>query len=201
MDSAPLGGGVGPSRMLDHDGSKAIYNETDRKKREWFSRLDTICHGVEIKALSPCEGSTALRSVHRRRGATSVLVPTLRGGAESRATSTARKNRPLRLGVLTSGLSACLSGLLDPYISHLFLLLLLLLLGHVVLRSLFGSDEPRISSNHRGFITFRQLVASHSSYPEFHLASEPEPESLDEVSNGCGDNYRSDRVFRLTDHP
>ena len=169
MDSAPLGGGCGPSRMLDHARSKAISNALIGKKREWFSRLDSFRHGVEIKASSPWGGSAALWSMHRGGGAPSVLVPALRCGGESRATSTTRKHGPLRLGVFASGLSACLSGLLDPYISHLFLLLLLFLLAHVALRSLLGSVEPRISSILRGFITFRQVVSSHLQTPSFVL--------------------------------
>ena len=36
--------------------------------------MDRICHGVEIKTVSPGEGSAALGSVHRRGGPASVLV-------------------------------------------------------------------------------------------------------------------------------
>ena len=113
--------------------------------------------------------SATLGPMHGRCGPTSMLTPTLRRGAESRPASATRKIGPLVFGLFASCFAACVSGLLDPYISHLFLLLLLLLLAHGWLRSLLGSDESRISTLRHGFITFRQVVRLECQSPSFVL--------------------------------
>ena len=103
------------------------------------------------------KGSAALGTVHRGRGSSSMLATALRGRGESWAAASAGKDRSLGIGFLLSRLAARFSGLLDPYVSHLLLPLLLLLLAHHVLRCRKVVFTQRLSSNRERFITFREL--------------------------------------------
>jgi hypothetical protein len=147
--------GNGPVRILNRSWTKGIFKLNNSRKNRLVLRLNSL---TVLQQSSIRTRSATLRAVHGGRGSTGVLVPTLGRGSESRSTSTTGKVWSLCLGVITSGLAACLSGLFDPDISHLLLLLLLLLLGHRGLRSSFGSNESRISSLPVGFITFREVV-------------------------------------------
>ena len=142
--------------------------------------------------------STALGAVHRGRGSSSMLATALRGRGESRPAASAGKDRTLGIGFLLSRLAARLGGLLDPYVSHLLLPLLLFLLAHHVLRCRKVVFTQRLSSNRERFISFHGLIPPRS-HSELHFASGPQPQGLNEVACRRGNDNRTDPVFGLND--